>query len=217
MIVSLNLKVESGIALVEKRWAGATSRCLQDLRETYDTLRLADRDMNYFQQLVGWKFGATTEKWTFKPFGDVTWSKRDWGLVALTHVVEAVTLMHGLMIVHRDLRWANVIRNRDNHRFILIDFDDAVMLGGERRAPAATTETLALESHAPACFAGDHSFEVDVWSLGLLMREVAAKLEPPTRDLLGQLAARVQQHYETLSLADVAREFAGISGLLSGT
>ena len=215
MEVSLSLQVDNGVPSVEKRWCGAAETWFLGLRRIYDVLRCADSSMHHFHKWIGWRVGERSQRATFIPFGDATWSKGAMGLVALAHVFQAVSLMHSLNIVHRDLRWANVIWNRGNDRFILIDFDDAVLLAGGQRAPAASRLILASGSHAPSCFTGEHSFEVDVWSLGLLMREVAAELEAPLSNLLGQLSARVQQNYQALSLAEVLREFEGIAGTSS--
>jgi len=209
--VSLKLEVNEGVVYVQKRWRGAELGWLHDVKRIYMALRAADPDSKHFQQLVWWTEGVQEMRASFTPFGNPTWSKQQQGLVALEHVIEAVAVMHSQMVVHRDLRWDNVVLNPPAKRFILIDFDDALMLGGGRRAPAVTEERLAPASHAPACFAGEHSFEVDVWSIGRLMEQVALELEPRMQLLLGDLASSLQAHYSTLTIADVARQFAAIT------
>ena len=55
---------------------------------------------------------------------------------AIQDVLEVVKILHANRIVHRDIRWENIIRfkNYNNDRWILIDFEEAAPIGrGKRR------------------------------------------------------------------------------------
>ena len=68
-------------------------------------------------------------------------------------------------IMHRDVRWPNIIRYYDEYqRFILIDFDYATF------SPA--TEPLkefSKSDHAPEMLTRRHNFKVDIWGVGHLV------------------------------------------------
>jgi serine/threonine protein kinase len=118
--------------------------------------------------------------------------------------MEAVLLLHGALIVHRDLRWDNVVYNRANDRFILIDFDDSVKLDDTLTTPAIHETQLSREQHAPACFDGPHGRKVDVWSLGFLMIKLAEVLDDvQVKDKLNHLAGQIQKEYKVLEVEQV--------------
>lgn len=69
-------------------------------------------------------------------------------------------------VFHRDIRWANVIRSaNDRSSWFLIDWEDAV----GRNNTAATH--LHRDSHSPRLYFDNHGGEVDVWRVGLLIKE----------------------------------------------
>lgn len=69
-------------------------------------------------------------------------------------------------LFHRDIRWANVIRRADDRSsWFLIDWEDAA---GPNNTAAMH---LCPDVHSPKLFSDNHGGEVDVWGVGLLIRE----------------------------------------------
>ncbi|SRR6266540_2331294 len=68
-------------------------------------------------------------------------------------------------IMHRDVRWPNIIRHYDEYlRFILIDFDYATF------SPAdMPLEEFSESDHAPEMLIKKHNFKVDIWGVGNLV------------------------------------------------
>jgi len=68
-------------------------------------------------------------------------------------------------IMHRDVRWPNIIRHYDEYlRFILIDFDYATF------SPAdMPLEEFSESDHAPEMLIKKHNFKVDMWGVGNLV------------------------------------------------
>jgi hypothetical protein len=69
-------------------------------------------------------------------------------------------------LFHRDIRWANVIRRADDRSsWFLIDWEDAA---GPNNVAA---KHLHPDVHSPRLFFDNHGGEVDVWGVGLLIKE----------------------------------------------
>ncbi|RIB19827.1 kinase-like domain-containing protein [Gigaspora rosea] len=84
---------------------------------------------------------------------------------ALYCVLTAIKSLHEIDIMHRDLRWDNVLRFIDQDKWFIIDFDDACHI------PSNTPNiNLAHDSHAPEIFQSDHDESVDIWSVGYLIK-----------------------------------------------
>ncbi|KAL7686249.1 putative fungal-type protein kinase [Plasmopara halstedii] len=65
-------------------------------------------------------------------------------LMALRDILKALVALHAINLMHRDLRWENVIKySIDGDKWFLIDFDDGTS------SPAAKVTHLKAESHAP--------------------------------------------------------------------
>ncbi|RGB25181.1 hypothetical protein C1646_724440, partial [Rhizophagus diaphanus] len=68
---------------------------------------------------------------------------------AIWSVLKSVMILHANEIVHRDIRWENVMRLTDNS-WVLIDFEEAAPIGrGNRRTPIlniAAPEYRGMES-----------------------------------------------------------------------
>jgi len=214
-MVSLALHRGSKGVYVEKTWSGEfDARKIKQLEALYGALREADRTGQHFQRLVG-KFSLKKRPPSvtacFDPFGFQyrMWTLREQGVQALRHVIEAVLILHRARIVHRDLRWPNVVQHPVTERFILIDFDDAVVLHGTKKAEPVKPEEFDELSHAPACFTGKHSFEVDVWSIGHMIEQLAeAVTNPVLATRLAACAAKVKHDYNTMKIVDVQPLFA---------
>ncbi|CAI2173557.1 15222_t:CDS:2 [Funneliformis geosporum] len=93
-------------------------------------------------------------------------------VIALHCVLTAVKAFHELNIMHRDIRWENVIRYIDKDRWFIIDFDEAC------NSPSSISYTqLDRRSHAPEIFSGSHNKSVDIWSIGYLILQTSVKSE----------------------------------------
>ncbi|CAH1767831.1 4154_t:CDS:2 [Entrophospora sp. SA101] len=91
---------------------------------------------------------------------------------ALCCVLTALKALHKMKIMHRDLRWDNMLKSIDRDSWFIIDFDDAC------HVPSNIPNTqLAKESHAPEIFEFHHNESVDIWSVGYLIRTASVELQ----------------------------------------
>ena len=73
-------------------------------------------------------------------------------------------------LMHRDVRWENVMKCIDRQEWFLIDFDDA------SQSPSATAYTvMTVSGHAPEIPLGAHDKSVDIWSVGYLITSMESK------------------------------------------
>ena len=88
-------------------------------------------------------------------------------LSALKDILLALKHLHAMKVMHRDVRWSNVMQK--DKKWFLIDFDDAI----EYPQPSSTAVHLAEESHAPEMFISDtmHNEKVDMWGVGRLIHK----------------------------------------------
>ena len=83
-------------------------------------------------------------------------------------------------IFHRDIRWPTVIKLADDPRkWISIDWDDA------GTPPTLAEKHLDPHNHAPAVLEDNHGSEVDVWGVGLLIKDSSRSMPGFTSELLG--------------------------------
>ena len=75
-------------------------------------------------------------------------------------------------IMHRDIRWENVLKYIVRDKWFIIDFDDACYT----TLPASSAH-LAKENHAPEIFGGHHNESVDIWSVGTLILTASVRLQ----------------------------------------
>jgi hypothetical protein len=75
-------------------------------------------------------------------------------------------------IMHRDIRWENVLKYIDRDKWFIIDFDDACYIS----SPTSSVH-LAKDSHAPEIFEDHHNESVDIWSVGYLILTATANLQ----------------------------------------
>ncbi|CAJ0843494.1 10096_t:CDS:2 [Entrophospora sp. SA101] len=93
-------------------------------------------------------------------------------VMALHCALTAVEAFHGLNIMHRDIRWENLMKYADKDRWFIIDFDEAC------DSPSSVPYMqLDRRSHAPEIFSGNHDKSVDIWSIGHLILETSIKSE----------------------------------------
>ncbi|CAB5384955.1 unnamed protein product [Rhizophagus irregularis] len=106
---------------------------------------------------------------------------------AIWSVLKSVMILHANEIVHRDIRWENVMRLTDNS-WVLIDFEEAAPIGrGNRSTPIlniAAPEYRGMESD-PCRAAGD------IWMIGNLLNDL--------RILQIQLSARARNFRDRLT------------------
>ncbi|KAG9410079.1 hypothetical protein AC1031_018113 [Aphanomyces cochlioides] len=87
-------------------------------------------------------------------------------LQALVSVLEALVVLHSIGWMHRDIRWANVVKKNNSAKWFLIDFDDAAK-SPKQNNPG---EHLTSQAHAPDMFGnGSHTTSVDIWAVGNLI------------------------------------------------
>ncbi|KAK2464907.1 hypothetical protein APHAL10511_002983 [Amanita phalloides] len=86
-------------------------------------------------------------------------------------------------VFHRDIRWRNVIRNKeDPTNWFLIDWEDASF------APTRAAQHLNRIEHSPKVFEDNHGAEVDMWGVGRLI--VTAQMQIPALQDLGRKMMR---------------------------
>ncbi|KAH9148386.1 hypothetical protein AeRB84_008250, partial [Aphanomyces euteiches] len=66
-------------------------------------------------------------------------------LQALVSVLEALVVLHSMGWMHRDIRWANVVKKKESSEWFLIDFDDAAKSPKQNNP----SEHLTRQEHAP--------------------------------------------------------------------
>ncbi|UIZ23785.1 hypothetical protein KXD40_009604 [Peronospora effusa] len=112
-------------------------------------------------------------------------------LTALRDILKALVALHAINIMHRDLRWDNVLKYQgEDDKWFLIDFDDGAL------SPAANVKHLKAESHAPEILScPSHTVKVDIWSVGYLIQtstifDLPAKLETIKAECLQESPAK---------------------------
>ncbi|KAJ3334060.1 hypothetical protein HDU93_008222 [Gonapodya sp. JEL0774] len=97
------------------------------------------------------------------------------GLIAIKCVLETLEVAHqgGNPIYHRDIRWPNVVADATGSEWFLIDWDDAAF---GPKTMAADPNTLGSSNHAPEIFQNNHGGEVDIWGVGMLIRELDRRI-----------------------------------------
>ncbi|KAJ7067815.1 hypothetical protein C8F01DRAFT_577072 [Mycena amicta] len=98
-------------------------------------------------------------------------------LDAITCVLQMLECLHRPpTIIHRDIRWPNIIRSfEDRKDWFIIDWSDAT------QAPACAESTVNFQphTHCPSLFEDNHGSEVDLWGVGeLLLTSKVMGLDP---------------------------------------
>ncbi|KAG6975553.1 hypothetical protein JG688_00002276 [Phytophthora aleatoria] len=96
-------------------------------------------------------------------------------LTALRDILKALVALHAINMMHRDLRWENVLKYPgEGNKWFLIDFDEGAS------SPAAKVNHLKAESHAPELLlSSSHTVKVDIWSVGFLLKTSPFQDFPP--------------------------------------
>jgi len=82
-------------------------------------------------------------------------------LQCMVHALKAFKLKK---IVHRDIRWDNIVRNWNSPQWFLIDFVDAHVDGIDDEL-----RELGSEHHAPEVNSMPYSLSIDIWGLGFCL------------------------------------------------
>ncbi|KAG2791829.1 hypothetical protein PC118_g23388 [Phytophthora cactorum] len=78
-------------------------------------------------------------------------------LTAMRDILKALVALHAINLMHRDLRWENVLKYAGKgDKWFLIDFDEGAS------SPAAKVNHLKAESHAPEILSSSHTVKVDI-------------------------------------------------------
>ena len=94
---------------------------------------------------------------------------------------EALQWLHGKGLMHRDIRWENVLRDWDNAgKWVLVDLDEAIMSD-----ECSESHPLDVNSHAPEMKSGPHDTMVDIWGIGHLLRTSNVVLDSKLLGLMG--------------------------------
>ncbi|CAB4443508.1 unnamed protein product [Rhizophagus irregularis] len=97
---------------------------------------------------------------------------------AIYDILEIVSKLHREEVVHRDIRWDNVVK-LTNDKWLLIDFEEAARIGNER-------DTLIIS--APEYENGDTcQASGDIWMIGKLMDEVKFTLSEKAQNFRDKL------------------------------
>ncbi len=93
---------------------------------------------------------------------------------ALLNILDALVPMHQLKIMHRDLRWDNILLYcSGGQNWFIIDFDDSTQLTKKGRDwiihQAKDAQDMDPASHAPELYNSTHDEKVDIWSIGYLI------------------------------------------------
>ncbi|CAI2189812.1 19864_t:CDS:2 [Funneliformis geosporum] len=114
----------------------------------------------------------------FQPQGDVLYPKDlKEMLFVVCCVLEALLVMHNIPIMHRDIRWQNIVKYRDNDKWFLIDFEFACY-----SPQYLKEEGLEKNNHAPEIREGYHDILTDIWSVGFLIIDYSFKLPSEITD-----------------------------------
>eukprot|EP00347_Sterkiella_histriomuscorum_P015976 403354976 len=99
--------------------------------------------------------------------------QRDWVKFYAAEILVALELLHSLNIIYRDLKPENVMIDKDGH-IKLIDFGFAKKLSSQSKN-RTLTNCGTLGYSAPEVLMGTnqgYSFQVDIWSFGILLCEL---------------------------------------------
>ncbi|UZO13135.1 uncharacterized protein OCT59_004640 [Rhizophagus irregularis] len=117
---------------------------------------------------------------TYGPVGYLCTPKNEDELrYAICDILEIVSKLHREEVVHRDIRWDNVVK-LTNGKWLLIDFEEAARIGDER-------DTLIIS--APEYENGTDTCQAsgDIWMIGKLMNEVKFTLSEKAKNFRDKL------------------------------
>jgi serine/threonine protein kinase len=109
------------------------------------------------------------------------------------------------VIVHRDIRWPNLVQSRENSlHWILIDWETSSKL------PTTAQSNFETKSHPVRVFQDNHGPEVDVWAVGHILTHAADFIASYPREVF-QLGNDIKSTYMTVTLNQVEEKLENIS------
>jgi serine/threonine protein kinase len=101
-------------------------------------------------------------------------------IACLQCLCEALQWLHRNGFMHRDIRWENVLRDKENaEKWVLVDLDDVI-----RTEDCSQSHRLDANSHAPEMALGRHDTMVDIWGIGYLLRTSYVILDAKLKGLM---------------------------------
>jgi polo-like kinase 1 len=125
----------------------------------------------------------------------------------LLQFVSALKYLHGLKIIHRDLKLNNLFLT-DKMELKIGDFTNAakIEVEGERKSSICGTPNFM----APEIIEGSHSYEADVWSLGVILYTILVGKPPFHSDkskvTYAKIKACAYSFPESCSISNCAKE-----------
>jgi serine/threonine protein kinase len=98
----------------------------------------------------------------------------------MAQLIEAVSYMHGECVIHRDLKLGNLFLDKNNHVKVG-DLGLATRLASvdeKRQTICGTPNYIAPEVIQGTKETRGHSFEVDVWSMGVILYTILVGKPP---------------------------------------
>lgn len=204
--VSVMRRVRAGKRVVEKVWEYADVHAANEFQLRMTAIFDAINDLLPFKVLPpGFKKKSGEERTVkafFVPFGgpcSIT-SVLD-AVNCVSDIVETLRVLRAVGVVHHDIRLSNIVavELKGRTRYVLIDFDEAQSVGPDGTWEAVRWGSLHPSTHHPASFA-QHGPEVDIWSVGHLLRDWSQELVCQKMARVGSL---IEDNASTLSLEEV--------------
>lgn len=134
----------------------------------------------------------------------------------ITSIGGALKYVHGMGIIHRDVKCMNVLLSKDFDKMVLADF--GLSCAANERQPANAGQALGTPTYmSPEVLCGQpHSVASDSWSLGVCAFKIAALERPFTaRDDLTLTMRIVRDQPKDLPAGCAADVANAVAGLLS--
>lgn len=204
--VSVIRRVRAGKRLVEKVWEFGDVLIANEFQLRMSEIFTAINGQLLFKVLPpGFKIksGAkSTVKAFFDPFGGPCSITTVLDAVnCVSDIVETLCVLRGVGVVHHDIRLSNIlaVESEGRTRYVLIDFDEAQMVGPDGKCEGVRFGALHASTHHPASFV-QHGQEVDIWSVGHLLRDWSQEL---VCQKMANVGSRIEDNASTLSLDEV--------------
>lgn len=142
-------------------------------------------------------YGLIFKKLDDVPIADI-WNNPTFANIWTYQLVSAVAHMHAKRIVHRDLKFSNILVESQPFRLRLIDFGESQQLTKENRLPnqhcVGTLQCMSPET----LLQGPQGTGVDIWSMGCLILAVFVRTRRPL-EFVSARNADVESHFIRLT------------------
>lgn len=172
-------RVRYGMKMVEKVWKFRNEETAKQFQQRMTLIFAAINNKLPFQVLApGFKITSGDErsvKAFFVPSGErCSITTVSDAVNCISDMVNTLRVLKEVGVVHRDIRLNNIVAVSHEHEgrktYVLIDFDEAQLLDPNGTCPGALLGSLDTATHHPNAF-DRHGTEVDIWSLGKLLRD----------------------------------------------